>query len=145
MLPRPLLECHSQLISLPLNFRAPGIWRIGQLCPKPETPAPAPIASRASWSAIVLHAAVRLPVAAAAETATHASNTADPAARNPRTARYFPARALPETLRVVHAELLAQDLTDLADRAAHPERLAHHWQQILALARDAPHILERRR
>src|SRR2546426_4040970 len=46
-------------------------------------------------------------------------------------------------LGVVGAELVSQHLADLADRAAHSQRLAHRVEQVALSAGDAPHLRER--
>ena len=56
------------------------------------------------------------------------------------TSRILTARAL----RVVHAELLAQHVADLADRAARPQRLAHRREQVPVAPRRLAHRRERR-
>src|ERR671925_11157 len=48
-------------------------------------------------------------------------------------------------LRVVGAELLAQDLADLPDGAPQAECLPHRHEQVLRATRDPPDLLQRRR
>src|SRR5918911_4928071 len=57
--------------------------------------------------------------------------------KNPLIRRRRTARSLP-TQRVVHPELVAQLVADLADRAVRAERLAHRGQEVLVPARRAP-------
>src|SRR6185312_2861564 len=48
------------------------------------------------------------------------------------------------SLRVVHAELVAQRVADLADRAARPQRLAHRHEEVAVATRDVDHSGDRR-